>query len=796
MQLFALAIGIVLVYNYQQQRLDLLFYDQIISHAQQDSKEHTVIVEIDDRSLAMLGEWPWSRDIHADLIKVLTDANAAAIGFDILFSSNSHSTQQQDEVLAAAISQANIVVLPIAPSKSGSAGLVELLPQATLAQNAAMLGHVDYEFDIDGIVRSSFLYAGYQSARWPSFALALSQIADPELNVASRTESSGSGWTRQSQILINFSSSKAGERLTHYSYFDVLTNRVPKAQLQDKVILIGMNGTAMGDQFPTPISYNHQTMPGVEINAHMVNSVLNQNAITTLSTSRFAVTNVVLLIITIAIFLLSRNKPLLPFLLFSAAIPLVTSFVLLVYWQSWFAPSLILGLQIIVYGFVDLSNNKLIASKLKTLSHQIQHDEATGLFNEKGFVEHLFQLQSQTKTTLMAMQVGKYRAMNSLLGPEPSNKLLNTIKSRIEQTLSISDFPFARTSGSEFIIALPTVNTDELKELTELLLNALSEPYPIHDHSYRLPAYIGVSDSAECDSEDKVSALLNNARSAKERAKESVLSSYCLFTQDIKDSYEVRAKLESDLARALQNNELEIHYQPQVESTSSKIVGAEALARWRHPERGLVRPDHFIPIAESTGMIIEIGRWILQQACLQAKYWQQHGLPSFRIAVNISAVQFADKNLVNDVKEALEAAELDAKYLELELTESGIIEDMGQTIQVLNQLKQLGVDLAIDDFGTGYSSLSYLKQFPIDRIKIDKSFVQEVTESNNAQELTLAIISMAHSLGMKVIAEGIESEQQHEFLHSNKCEELQGFYFGRPVTEDKLSELIKQKPEI
>jgi EAL domain-containing protein (putative c-di-GMP-specific phosphodiesterase class I)/CHASE2 domain-containing sensor protein/GGDEF domain-containing protein len=789
-QLVAAIIGLLLIVNYQQHRLDFLFYDQLITHFHHSTDNKVAVVEVDDKSLALLGEWPWSRDIHADLLNNLSKANVKAVGFDILFTQNRYSNSVQDASFALAIKQAGNVVLPIAPSKSRAGGNVELLPQVELAQAAQKLGHVDYEFDIDGMVRSSFLYAGYQSARWPSFALALSQIAEPTVPYQTSGEASGSGWTRQDQIFINYSGAEKGGRLPNYSYIDVLTNKVAPEKLAGKVILIGMNATGLGDQFPTPISYQHQTMPGVEINAHLVNSIMNQNEIKKIDKYTTGFITLVLFIFSFALLYFVKNKPLLPFLTVCLAIPAIVSIALFQFKHLWFAPSLIWGLQIILFALIDLTRSKLIKSKIKSLTHKIEHDTSTHLLNENGFIEYCVHTQQSKEQQIIVVQVGKFGGMSGLLGEHVSRQLLAQMKQRLNEFFANDEEIVARLSGFEFAVQIHNVSKDQLVDLCNELIEGLSQPYFVEQH-YQLPAYIGISNHAEINTKELAKELLNNARTAKQIAKNGVLSRFCFFTQDIKENYELQTKLESELSQALANNQIEINYQPQVIATNNKIVGAEALVRWRHPERGLVRPDHFIPIAEKTGLIVDLGRWVIQQACKQAKYWQVNGNPGFRVAVNISAVQFADKGLVSDVENALKEAELEAKYLELELTESGIIEDMAQAVQTLNSLKQLGVELAIDDFGTGYSSLSYLKQFPIDRIKINKSFVQEVTESNNAQELTLAIISMAHSLGMKVIAEGIESEQQQEFLYSNKCEEMQGYYFGKPESVDKINELLK-----
>lgn len=786
---FSLAMLLLLLFNYQQQRLDLVIYDAMLAELAPVSPEHTVLIEIDDKSLMLLGEWPWSRELHADLLSYLSQANAAAVGFDILFVNHSNSKANEDQLFADAIAKAKNVVLPIAPTKVHVGGQVEMLPQAIFASHARQLGHVDFEFDVDGLVRRSYLYAGYQSARWPSFALALAQIAKPEQVFAQANTVTGAGWTRQQPVMINYSKSKDATRLSHYSYADVLTGKIPKRVFKDKVVLIGMNATAKGDQFPTPITAAHQTMPGVEINAHLVNSLINQNNITRFNSTHYWLLSLAILIITLVVLLVSRTKTLLPSLMLMLLMTISVTLLCFHYYQSWLPPVTILGLQFILFAVLDLIKNTYLNDKLSSMSEQLTYDSVTGLLNEPGFLRRLAKQNQQPQAqTLLLLQIGKFKGLQGVLDERTSELLLELIKVRISQTLHDTPSLFARIVGSEFALVIPASDENQIEQRAQDLITRLAEPYHIASEHYRLPVYLGiVANSAAGDS---AVTLLNQARTALKYAKESYSSNYQFYSHALRQSYRHRTKLESDLTLALSRAQLEVYYQPQVCSVSGKIIGAEALLRWQHHEQGFIRPDLFIAMAENNGSIFEIGRWVLQQACAQAKRWQMSGHPKFRIAVNLSPAQFADTNLVRDVKAALNASLLEPKYLELELTETGIIEDMTQAIDTLQQLKQIGVQLAIDDFGTGYASLSYLKQFPIDRIKIDRSFIHELDHQTSAQELAGAIVNMAHNIGISVIAEGVETEQQQHFLQQQECEELQGYFFSRPVPAKALSKLL------
>lgn len=792
-ELSALLIGFVLLFSYQTDRLDLSSYDLIVNTLTPTSKDHTVIIEIDDKSIAYLGEWPWTRDVHAELLKALYPYNVKAIGFDILFTANRYSMPEKDELFANAIERAGNVVMPVSPRRDSLNNVPELLPQADLVQRINKLGHVDFEIDNDGIIRRSYLYAGYQRSIWPAFGLALAQVAYPREFNDSNFMTTGDNWVRRDPVFVNFSLPKDQTQLKHVSYIDVLNGNVNTLDLYNKIVLIGMNATAMGDQFATPITNDHQTMSGVEINAHLVNSLINNSVIKKISPIQFQIYTVILVLLSIMVYSFSNATRLFTTLVLLLISTLSLSAFMLILMSLWFPPILVVSLQILFYALFSLIKTTAMHQTITSLSHKILHDNVTKLPNEKAlsqYIEKSITISSQAQLQLITLEVSKFKGISDLLGNEAGDEVLNTIKNRLLSALPNNAY-LARCNNAEFSICLTyLLSQDEVREICEKLINALSPAYILKGDHFKLPVYLGVCTyPSDGNTEFQLRAA---ALAALNRAQEQKNTAICFYSKDIKQGLHERAKLESDLSKAVKNNEIEIYYQPQVSTKDGSIIGAEALARWRHPIRGLVGPDDFIPVAESSGLILEIGNWILKQACLQTKEWQQQGFDNFRIAVNLSSKQFTNPNLFDEVIDALTEADLSPNCLELELTESCVIEDLERALLTMKKLKDLGTSLSIDDFGTGYSSLSYIKNFPMDRIKIDRSFINGITNDKESQFITKAIISMAHSLNMGVIAEGVETIEQHSFLNSSEVEELQGYYFGRPTTVFEMNKMLAE----
>jgi predicted signal transduction protein with EAL and GGDEF domain len=352
----------------------------------------------------------------------------------------------------------------------------------------------------------------------------------------------------------------------------------------------------------------------------------------------------------------------------------------------------------------------------------------------------------------------------------------------------------SRQGGDEFVVLLAEIeHAEDAARSAEKMVLALAAPHNVAGKELHITGSIGISIYPD-DGQD-AETLIKCADTAMYHAKNKGRNNYQFFTDDMNVRAVERQFLEANLRRALEQREFVLHYQPKIDIETEAITGVEALIRWRHPERGLIPPALFVPVAEDCGLIVPIGRWVLHEACRQAQAWIDAGLPPLPIAVNISATEFQGKDFLDGVRATLAQTRLNPRYLELELTESVLMQDAGTTAASLIALKALGVRLAIDDFGTGYSSLSYLRQFPIDTLKIDQSFVREITAGSRDDTIVGAIISMGKSLKQKVIAEGVETVEQLAFLRRKHCGEGQGYHFSRPVSADDFATLLRTRKE-
>ncbi len=447
-----------------------------------------------------------------------------------------------------------------------------------------------------------------------------------------------------------------------------------------------------------------------------------------------------------------------------------------------------------VTGAVIVFHDVSVArSMLLKMSHLAQYDYLTDLPNRLLLNDRLEQVISlarrhRKQLAVLFMDVDHFKNINDSLGHLIGDKLLQSVAQRLTTCVRDSD-TVSRQGGDEFVVLLTDVeHATTVGHSAANILSALAEKHSITGHDLNITLSIGIS-IFPGDGED-AETLLKNADAAMYHAKENGRNNYQFFKQDMNDRAVERQYLEGSLRQALLRQELILHYQPKVNLETGVINGAEVLIRWRHPIRGLLFPDEFVPIAEDCGLIVPIGQWVLREACRQAKVWQNAGLRTIPIAVNISAAEFRRKDFLVDLHDIFRDTGLDPRYLEIELTESVLVQDVESTMAVLHALKALGVQLAIDDFGTGYSSLSYLQKFPIDTLKIDQSFVRDIVSANGDAIIVNAVIGMGNSLKLRVNAEGIETREQLAFLQSVHCEEGQGFYFSQAVNAETFTELL------
>ncbi|CAH1387143.1 putative bifunctional diguanylate cyclase/phosphodiesterase [Candidatus Nitrotoga sp. M5] len=428
------------------------------------------------------------------------------------------------------------------------------------------------------------------------------------------------------------------------------------------------------------------------------------------------------------------------------------------------------------------------------LEHLAHHDVLTGLPNRILLQDRLIQAiesacRQGSQVAMMYIDLDQFKHINDSLGHSVGDKLLQSFAQRLKGCVRHMD-TISRQGGDEFVVLLPCIENPESAAMcAQKMIAAFALPHYIDQHELHISASIGISIYPD-DGQD-VESQIKNADTAMYFAKGNGRNNYKFFKQEMNDRAVQRQSIEASLRRALERQEFVLHYQPKINLTSGAIVGAEALIRWQHSEYGLLSPAQFVSIAEDCGLILPIGRWVLHEACLQARLWQQAGLPSIIVAVNISALEFRAREFLDNIRQSLEETGLEPRCLELELTESLLMQDVGSTVSIMHALANLGVRLAIDDFGTGYSSLSYLRQFPITTLKIDQSFVSQMCNNPDDAAIVSAVISMGKSLKLCVIAEGVESSEQASFLLAQRCDEGQGYYFGRPMVAESFATLLQ-----
>jgi diguanylate cyclase (GGDEF)-like protein/PAS domain S-box-containing protein len=444
-----------------------------------------------------------------------------------------------------------------------------------------------------------------------------------------------------------------------------------------------------------------------------------------------------------------------------------------------------------VIVFHDVSASKAMTVKMSNLA---QHDGLTGLPNRGHLNDHIAQAITVArrhggKFAVLFLDLDHFKHINDSLGHPIGDKLLQSVAKRLTSCVRESD-TVSRQGGDEFVVVLSEIaHVKNAALCAQKLLTMLKAPNFIGHHGLEVNASIGIS--IYLDDGLDPETLIKTADTAMYQAKANGRNNYKFFEQEMNIRAVERQSVEEDLRGALERREFVLDYQPKVNLKTGAITGVEALIRWKHPQRGLVSPQMFISVAEDSGMILPIGMWVRREACRQARAWQDAGLPPLPVAVNISVVEFRDQNFLESIRAILKETKLEPRCLELELTESVLMQHAETATAVLQQLKAMGVQVAVDDFGTGYSSLSYLRKFPIDALKIDQSFVRQVSSAPDDTSIVTAVISMGRSLKLRVVAEGVETQKEMAFLQAHECDEAQGYYFSRPVAPGVFAKLLQ-----
>ncbi|MEO6013507.1 MAG: EAL domain-containing protein [Devosia sp.] len=720
----------------------------------------TIFVDIDSASLADVGVWPWPRSIHASILDRLMELGASEVVFDVDFSAASNA--EQDQILARALENAGGYAYLAAFQQAQSAPEFAQfnLPLPMFLLHAPPVG-VNVRVDEQGMARSYPYALNFGSELVPSLATVLA----------------GQESTSTDDFGIDFSIDTT--TIDRISATDLINDRVDPARVVGKQAVVGASAVELRDLFAVP---GQGVIPG---------ALLQILAAETLKQSRVLQTLPpwpgILGCLAIGLFALFGRR-VLP-IAFAIGIPAVLSvavetaavlaqvnFALVVNTALIHATFGAFGLSVLVSEVISRGVERRRAyERLRYLS---THDPLTGAFNRISFIEQARSF-SNVDFAVVLIDLRRFRIINDTLGHEQGDILLKQVVARLA---SMAPDIVARLGGDSFAILVPEADADRLAGYCGALTELLSLPYElVGGHQASIAASAGATTTNRSGRDPNI--LLSHADMALSVAKEMRGSAVKLFETDMSERLVETKQMDAALRAAVLERRFTLAYQPQVEISTGKVVGAEALARWSDPKLGHVSPVQFIPAAEETGLIVEIGRWALETACHEAASWPDH----MTIAVNVSAVQFELSDVVNDIRSALTKSGLAPERLEIEITEGVFVRDVEAVRSLLGQLRALGVRIALDDFGTGYSSLSYLGALPIDKIKVDQSFVRKLPMEPQAVAIAQAVIAISKALNKTVIAEGVEDQQQATMLDALGCHLAQGYFYGRPVSAEDFA---------
>lgn len=787
------------------QPLELLAYDWMVRLQNRDETDDRIlVVEITESDIQQQNQWPIADAVMARVLEQLQQHQPKVIGLDLL---RNIAHPPGSKALRQQLQADNVIVIE-------NLGIDSDRVQPPPNVPAERVGFNDFVFDIDDKLRRNLMYAREGERELYSFSLRLSlrYLKDRQLEfevepnllrigktvfIPLKTDSGGYqmkaseavGW----QVLLNYQSRQIANRIT---LTEVLAGKFDPQLVKDKVVLIGSTGSSIKDIFETPYSGAETDMPGVIVHARMVSQIL-KTVLDDLPLFWFWSQWVEGIWIwgwslVGAVIVWQLRNPL------SLGLAMVISLGGL--WQIclfWFTRAGWVPVVPPALAFA-IAGVGVLASKIVYTAF---YDSLTGLPNRSLFTKRLKQLKHQDKKirspliAVLCLDLDRFKLINDGLGYQAGDRLLITTAKRLKAYCH-SEKLLARVGGDEFAIALNVEDGTEAVKIANQLENELTLPFKLNGQDTFTTVSIGIA-SERIDRKFHPEDLLLAAHTAMYKAKVSGKARHEVFAIAMHEQALTRLQLEADLREAINNNEFELYYQPIVSLKTGRIAGFESLIRWISPKRGFVSPGEFISVAEETGLIIPLGQWILQQACHQMHSWHQQftDYSSLLISVNLSSRQFSQPELVEQVQQILKTNGLNKNSLKLEITESMVMDDVENAISLLHRLKELGLQLSIDDFGTGFSSFSYLHRFPMDTLKVDRSFVTNMSKSKKNQEIVSTIVMLAHKLGMEVVAEGIETETAMKALQALGCEYGQGYFFSKPLPVGQAEKILAENPQ-